>query len=217
MPAPDLPPLRIGAVLLAAGSASRMGHRPKCLLERDGQPLIRRQVLALATAGVSPIVVVLGHYRERIGAALDGLVAQRVINPDPEAPQSASLHRGLNALPESLDAVIVGLADLPLIDHTDIEALTSAWRQRPAGSSFVRPWVDGQPGNPVLFDASVRRDLLAAGPSAGGQQWAATHPRAVYRWVTENRHYITDIDSPQDLDALAAQGVQLHWPGELAD
>ena len=34
--------LNVGAVLLAAGSASRMGHRPKCLLELDGVPLIRR-------------------------------------------------------------------------------------------------------------------------------------------------------------------------------
>ena len=35
--------MRCSAVLLAAGSASRMGHRPKCLLERDGQALIETQ------------------------------------------------------------------------------------------------------------------------------------------------------------------------------
>lgn len=217
IPAPDQLPPRIGAVLLAAGSASRMGHRPKCLLEREGVSLIRRQAQALKTAGVSPIVVVLGHYHEHIAAALDGLALEQVHNVDPESPQNASLHLGLMALPEGLDVVIVTLADLPLIDRPDIEALIAAGHRRPVGSSFVRPWVEGQPGNPVLFDASVRSDLLDAGPSAGGQQWAATHPQAVYHWVTENRHYITDIDSPQDLDALAALGVQLHWPDEYAD
>lgn len=214
MPTPDPLPPRIGAVVLAAGAASRMGHRPKCLLERDGQPLIRRQVLALAAAGVAPIVVVLGHYRERIGASLDGLALERVHNLDPESPQSASLHLGLKALPEGLDAVIVTLADLPLIGRAEVDALIGAWRQRPTGSSFVRPWVEGQPGNPVLFDASVRRDLLAGGPGMGGQQWAAAHPQALYRWVTGNRHYVTDVDSPQDLETLAAQGLRLQWPDE---
>lgn len=216
MPIPEPPPPRIGAVLLAAGSGSRMGHRPKCLLEHGGQSLVRKQVQALAAEGVSPIVVVLGHYRDRVGAALDGLAVQRVVNPDLEAPQSTSLHLGLKALPDTLDAVIVTLADLPLIGRVEIQALIGAWRQRPAGTSFVRPWVDGQPGHPVLFDDSVRRDLLDGGPDMGGQQWAAAHPQAVHRWVTENRHYITDVDRPQDLDALAAQGVALRWPAAPA-
>ena len=46
----------IGAVLLAAGSGSRMGHRPKSLLELDDVPLIRHQLLALSEAGVDEVV-----------------------------------------------------------------------------------------------------------------------------------------------------------------
>jgi molybdenum cofactor cytidylyltransferase len=211
-PTPGQPTLRIGAVLLAAGSASRMGHRPKCLLEHGGQPIVRRQAQALLDAGVSPVVVVLGHYRDRVAAALDGLPVEHRVNPDPEAPQNASLHLGLAALPAGLDAVLVSLADLPLIGRPEIEALIAAWRQRPAGTAFVRPWVDGQPGHPVLLDASVRRDLLSGGPAMSGQQWAATHPAGVHRWVTDHPAYITDVDRPQDLDALAAQGIALRWP-----
>ncbi|OOG80147.1 hypothetical protein B0E41_21165, partial [Hydrogenophaga sp. A37] len=48
---PDTSPPQLGAVLLAAGSASRMGHRPKCLLELDGEALIRRQIRGLLGAG----------------------------------------------------------------------------------------------------------------------------------------------------------------------
>ena len=62
--------LKIGTVLLAAGSASRMGHRPKCLLELEGEPLIRRQLRALLDAGVDEVVVVLGHYADRIEAVI---------------------------------------------------------------------------------------------------------------------------------------------------
>jgi len=214
-PLPHHPPTpRIGAVLLAAGSASRMGHRPKCLLEHGGQPIVRRQVQALLVAGLAPVVVVLGHYRDQVAAALDGLPVERVVNPDPEAPQSHSLHQGLTALPAGLDAVLVSLADLPLIGPAEIAALVAAWQQRPAGTGFVRPWVDGQPGNPVLLDASVCRDLLSGGPDLLGQQWATRHPDRVHRWATDQRAYITDVDRPQDLDALAAQGIALRWPDD---
>lgn len=215
-----LPPptqtVRIGAVLLAAGSASRMGHRPKCLLEHGGQAIVRRQVQALLGAGLGPVVVVLGHYRDLVAAALKGLPVEHAANPDPEAPQSHSLRLGLQALPAGLDAVLVSLADLPLIGPSEIEALIAAWRQSPAGTAFVRPWVDGQPGHPVLLGAEVRRDLLAGGPGVSGQQWAASHPDRVHRWLTDRRAYITDVDRPQDLDALAAQGIALRWPDEPA-
>ena len=38
--------LCVGAVLLAAGAGSRLGHKPKSLLELDGVPLIHRQLAA---------------------------------------------------------------------------------------------------------------------------------------------------------------------------
>ena len=62
--------LAVGAVLLAAGSGSRMGQRPKSLLELGGVPLIRRQLIALSGAGMDEVVVVLGHYAERIEEAV---------------------------------------------------------------------------------------------------------------------------------------------------
>lgn len=109
------------------------------------------------------------------------------------------------------------LADLPLIGLEEIGALLAAYRERPAGSRFVRPWVDGQPGHPVLFEAGVRREMLAAGPEGAGPAWAAAHPEAVHRWPSANRHHLTDVDTPQDLAALAYRGVLLRWPGGLAD
>jgi molybdenum cofactor cytidylyltransferase len=58
--------LSLGAVVLAAGQGSRLGHRPKSLIELAGIPLIRRQLIALSGAGVDQLVVVLGHYATQI-------------------------------------------------------------------------------------------------------------------------------------------------------
>src|SRR5580700_255013 len=58
------------AIILAAGRGSRMGQlgddRPKCLVEREGQPLIARQVAALRRGGVDEIGVVRGYRAETI-------------------------------------------------------------------------------------------------------------------------------------------------------
>ena len=60
----------VGAVLLAAGAGSRLGHRPKALLELGGVPLVMRQLIALSGAGVDEVAVVLGHHAEAIEAAI---------------------------------------------------------------------------------------------------------------------------------------------------
>lgn len=207
----------VGAVLLAAGSASRMGFRPKCLLELDGEPLIRRQLLALSDAGVSEVVVVLGHYAERVEAAIQDLRAVRVRNLDPDAGQISSLRVGLKAQQDDqlhqVDAVMVLLADQPLIGSQDIQDLIAAYAQRPESIQVVQPTVDGLPGNPVIFSTRVRDEILAADSTVGCRQWQSANPNSVQRWSTPNPRYRLDMDTVEDIELLALQtGHRLQWP-----
>ena len=179
----------VGAVLLAAGSGSRIGHRPKCLLELGGVPLIRRQLIALSGAGVDELVVVLGHHAEAIEPLVQSFPVTLVRNPDPDAGQVSSQRLGLAALAGKLDAVIVALADQPLLNAQDITALIGAWKKRHAGAQVVHPLVNGERGNPVIFDAEVRSQVLAGSADMGCRQWQAAHPERVAPFVTDNRRY----------------------------
>ncbi|UJW79671.1 nucleotidyltransferase family protein [Hydrogenophaga sp. SL48] len=206
----------VGAVLLAAGSASRMGHRPKCLLELGGVSLIRRQLIALSGAGVDELVVVLGHHAERIEPAVRDFPVTLVRNPDPDAGQVSSLRLGLQALTGKIDTVLVALADQPLINSQDINDLIGAYKKRPEGTEVVQPTVDGLPGNPVMFSQSVREQILAGAASVGCRQWQAANPQAVHPWASSNQRYRTDVDTPEDIEALAARtGHRLLWPKDL--
>jgi molybdenum cofactor cytidylyltransferase len=208
--------LAVGAVLLAAGSASRMGHRPKCLVELDGVPLIRRQLMALSDAGIHEIVVVLGHYAQRIEEAIKAFSFTLVRNPDPDAGQVSSLRLGLQTLSPKLDAVLVALADQPLINSQDITDLIGAYTHRPANTQVVQPTVDGLPGNPVIFTHEVRTQILASSVHTGCRQWQAAHPEQVHAWVSSNLRYRTDVDTPEDIQALAERtGHRLTWPADL--
>jgi hypothetical protein len=209
--------LAVGAVLLAAGSGSRMGHRPKSLLELGGVPLIQRQLMALSDAGVDEVVVVLGHYAERIETAMKEFAVTRVRNPDPDAGQISSLRLGLQALSPQCDAVLVALADQPLINAQDIQDLVGAYQKRPAGTQVVQPTLDGLPGNPVIFSTAVRAQILAGNANMGCRQWQSAHPDQVHPWVSTNSHYRTDVDTLEDIAALAERtGHQLQWPAHWA-
>ena len=208
--------LAVGAVLLAAGSGSRMGNRPKCLLELGGVPLIRRQLIALSGAGVDELVVVLGHYAEQIEPAVQDFPVTLVRNLDPDAGQISSLRLGLQTLSPKIDTVLVALADQPLINSQDINDLIGAYKKRPDGMQVVQPTIDGQPGNPVMFSSDVREQILAGGANIGCKQWQSANTDAVHRWVTANQRYRTDVDSPEDIEALAARtGHRLRWPEDL--
>jgi len=200
-------------VLLAAGAGARLGGKPKSLLELEGIPLIRRQLQALTDAGVGQTVVVSGRYAVPIEAALRGCPFLPVRNPNPDNGQTTSQRLGLAALTGPLDAVIVALADQPLIDAHDIRALIRAFEQRAAGTSVVYPQVAGERGNPVIFVDAVRRQILSAGPGVGCREWQTAHPAAVAPFVTDCRHYKIDIDTADDLEHFVREtGHTLRWP-----
>ena len=206
----------VGAVLLAAGAGSRLGHRPKSLLELGGVPLIRRQLIALSGAGVDEVVVVLGHHAELIEPAVQTFPVTVVRNPSPDDGQVSSQRLGLAALTGKLDAVIVALADQPLLNAQDITALIAAFKTRPEGTLVVFPQVAGERGNPVIFTNEVREQILAGQANIGCRQWQAAHAEAVFPFVTDNRRYKVDIDTPEDLERFARDtGHSLRWPATV--
>ena len=200
------------AVLLAAGAGSRMGHRPKCLIERDGQALIRRTAQSLLNAGIQDLVVVLGHYAQEIAPALAGLPVTVVINPQPEQGIISSQRLGLQSVSANCDAVVMCLADQPLIETQDITDLLQAFADRPSNTDLVFPQVQGQPGNPVALSAAVRAAVLQANDDFGCQTWRQQHRALVHGWASDNLRYITDLDSQADIAALKQRGIDLRWP-----
>ena len=209
---------RIGAVVMAAGAGRRMGYRPKALLRRDGVPLIERTLRLLLASGIQPIVVVLGHHAERIEAVLQALRPTLddpnglhwVRNPDPDSGPGDSLRCGLAALPPALDAVLVALADQPLLQAEDVRTVRAAWQARPPGIELVLPTHQGQPGHPLLFGRALRRAVQAGQGAAGVREWRRAHPGQVLALPVDHARCTFDVDTPEDLLALQQQhGVVL--------
>jgi molybdenum cofactor cytidylyltransferase len=213
--------MTVGAVLLAAGAGSRLGGRPKALLELGGVPLILRQLIALSGAGVDEVVVVLGHHADAVEAAIRAFPITLVHNPAPDDGQASSVRVGLRALSPRIDAVIVALADQPLIDSQDIVALIGAYKKRGDAAMVVprvaQPGGEAEPGNPVIFDAALRESWLDGNANLACRQWRQANPERVHWFDTDNRRYKVDIDTPEDLQRFTAStGHVLSWPPVVA-
>ena len=206
--------LYVGAVLLAAGRAERMGGRPKPLLELGGVPLIRRNLIALSGAGVDELVVVTGHHAGAVEAPVRDFAVTLVRNPDYRQGQMTSLRAGLAALSDRAGAILIALADQPLLNADDITALIVAFKQRAAGA-IVIPRVNGERGNPIVMEASIARAILSGEVSYGCRHWIADHPDRISWFDTGNRHYVVDLDTPDDLEQFRDNfGHILSWPAE---
>lgn len=211
----------VAAIVMAAGAGSRIGHRPKSLLRRDGETLLARQLRLLRAAGVAEAVVVLGHHANLIRAELERLQAQPryarlhwTLNPSPDDGPGSSLRCGLAALPADLDGVLVVLGDQPLLELQDVRTVLDAWAARATGIELVVPLHAGQPGHPLVFGPQARRAVMAGTGGAGLREWRRAHPEQVQALPVDHPRCTTDIDTEADLRRLSVEhGVLLAWAG----
>ncbi|MBS0509146.1 MAG: nucleotidyltransferase family protein [Proteobacteria bacterium] len=209
----------VAAVVMAAGAGRRMGGLPKSLLERDGEPLLLRQIRLLGDAGAGTVVVVLGHHAPRLQALLaqaaprPGVGLRWVLNPAPDEGPGSSLRCGLAALPPDVGTLLVALGDQPLLELPDLQAMLAAWRARPAGVELVLPQHAGQPGHPIVFGAVLRQAVMQARAGQGVREWRRAHPAQVQVVPLAHGRCTTDVDTPEDLQRLGERfGVWLRPP-----
>jgi molybdenum cofactor cytidylyltransferase len=192
---------KIAGLLLAAGTSTRLG-RPKQLLRFRGRTLLRHAAETGLTAGLEPLVVVIGAEAEAMRRELAGLPVVVVENPRYAAGQSTSLRAGLAALPQDVAAVVTLLVDMPGVDAPLIRALVAAWRA--SGAPIVRPAYEGRPGNPVLFAGGLLPELAQAQGDEGGRAVLRTHAAEVHLLPVTNAGVLQDIDTWEAYGALMA-------------
>jgi molybdenum cofactor cytidylyltransferase len=184
---------RTGGVVLAAGSSSRFGE-PKQLLKWKDEPLIRHVARSALQAGLSPVVVVVGSSAMEVQGVLKDLPLRIVNNSGWMEGMSTSVKAGLEGLKGEVGGVVFLQADQPQIPASLIKSLVEAHQARL--NPIIAPQIDGQRGNPVLFDRDTFPDLLAIEADMGGR---ALFSRFPVEWVTwHDSKLLIDIDSPED-------------------
>jgi nicotine blue oxidoreductase len=207
----------VAGVLLAAGEGSRFGG-PKALVELDGQTLAERGVGLLRAGGADPILVVTGatevqipgtrtvynpEWRTGMGsslrAALNALTSPEDASPEDASPEDASPEDASpeDAGPEEVGAVVVALADQPLVGPESVARLIAAYR---AGASVAVATYDGQPRNPVLLAREHWPEVIAtATGDTGARAFLRARADLVSLIECGDTGRPDDIDTPADL------------------
>lgn len=160
----------IGAIILAAGSSSRLGES-KQFLRYAGETLIRRAAQAALQAGCAPVVVVAGADRARIGQELDGLAVQVQYHNQWQRGMGSSVRAGVQGilrLAPMLEALVLMVCDQPFVDAGVLTALITAraHTRRPIAASAYA----GTVGVPALFDCAFFPRLAALGDQEGARE-----------------------------------------------
>ena len=192
---------RVAAVVLAAGTSSRMG-RNKLFLELGGTSVLRRAVDSALEAGLDPVVVVLGHESDRARAELAGSSCTTVLNPEYARGMNTSVGAGVGAVPGDAAGVVLMLADMPLVDVEMLRALVERYRDSRA------PLVISTYGEvlapPILYGRALFPELRALDAEGCGKRVVKLH-RGEAIELSWPASALSDLDVPEDVERVRAQ------------
>jgi molybdenum cofactor cytidylyltransferase len=126
-----------------------------------------------------------------------------VENADYRDGLSTSIRAGLAAVRAETNAIMIFLADQPLLEPGDVNRLVRAFADAAAlGKSIVVPFFKGQRGNPVILDASHRESILEVVGDVGCRRVIKRNPDQVFAVEMETDHVVRDVDTLRDYEAL---------------
>jgi molybdenum cofactor cytidylyltransferase len=190
----------IGAVILAAGTSSRLGQ-PKQLLPFRGQPLLQHLLDQTRPLPFSSRVLVLGAYAKDICQAIEPGAWTTVINADWAAGMSGSLRLGVE---ESLkqnpatEHLLFLVSDQPFVSESFLRELIQ--KHIDSQSPITASEYGGSTGVPAVFSKTYFAELMALSGDQGARKLLKAHADAVQHISFEDGSF--DVDTLEDVERL---------------
>ena len=196
---------RITAILLAAGLSKRLG-RNKLLLPLGDETVIRKTAKAVLASAASEAILVTGHEEAKVIQAVEGLNVRLTHNPRYAEGQSTSMIAGIEAVSEEAEVYLFVLGDQPLLTPQIVNEMIVLYEKSRPDALVVAPTFKGRRGNPALFAASLKDELLQASGDAGGrgiiQRLETESPDKIVFHRLPNDDIFLDIDTEEDYETM---------------
>jgi molybdenum cofactor cytidylyltransferase len=192
----------LGAVILAAGGATRFGA-PKQLALFQGESLVRKAARTALIAECSPVVIVCGKQIEAIETILEDLPVKVVLNTRWNHGIGTSICRGVEAALEERpapSALVLMTCDQPFVTPRTISCLAAA--AAATNRSIAASSYGNSLGIPAFFHANWFSTLRQLPAQAGAKCLLTLHREQVTAVDFPEGAY--DIDCPGDLERFAA-------------
>lgn len=190
---------RVTAILLAAGQSTRMGDF-KQLMPFRGRTIVEASVETLLASSVDDLLVVVGHRADEVAAALSRLGVRTVRNPDFADGMASSVKAGVRAAGTDTDGLMIALGDQPHVPVEVHDAVLAAFRS--SSAPIVAPTIAGDSGHPIVFDISLRDEMLGFDPAQGLRAVTYAHRTEILRVPVDTVAILDDIDTRDDYDRI---------------
>lgn len=152
-------------IILASGFSRRMG-KEKLLLKVNGIPMIERVIMAAQSSHLDELILI--YQKDEIRELAKERVTKMVYNQHADEGQSAAVKLGIQSSHPDTDGFMFFVGDQPYLDPATINKLIALFKKDRA--SIVVPLYNGDMGNPVIFPATARKDLLLLNGDCGGRR-----------------------------------------------
>lgn len=188
---------RIFAVVLAAGESRRFGST-KQLASFRGETLVHRASrFARESCGANTVIVV-GHKASEVCDAADRQCQFLLVNDRYKDGLGSSIALAANALHHAAGALLLILADQPLITTQHLHELIAAWTG--ADDNIVATQFDNVRGPPILMPSAAFSFLQKLSGDQGAKHLLENENYRVTTVALDNARI--DIDTPEDLKRL---------------
>ncbi|MDE2721296.1 nucleotidyltransferase family protein [Candidatus Palauibacter polyketidifaciens] len=188
----------VAGIVLAAGSSTRMG-RNKLLLRVGGETLVRHAVRVAGEAGLDPVILVTGRFRDAVEREVEDLACAPVFNPDHETGIQTSVACGVAAAPAACGAALVMLPDMPFVTARMVRTLVE--RRAETGAPLIVSRYGGEVNAPpILYGRSLFGEISRMRAGCGREVVRRHHDRAsLVDWPADR---LRDLDRPDEYESV---------------
>ena len=198
----SLPRKKIAGVILAAGSASRMGKTKQ--LMPFGKTTLLGQVIENAKGSkLHEIIIVLGHKADEIRQTLDLSNTKIIINKEYSKGQSTSLIKGLENVSSLCDAAMFLLGDQPLVSAAIINQLINAFET--SDVPIIIPYCNNKRGNPVIIARLLFHRLKSLSADVGARALFDEFKKSIFKVQIPDNAILVDVDTMDDYEKLISK------------
>ncbi len=197
----------ISAIILAAGESERM-DKCKQLLKICGKNMVEKVVETVKDSQVDETIVVLGHKADQVLEKLPEENLKIVFNPDYQKGMSTSLKAGIRKLGEETEAVLIVLADQPLVEPEVINRMIKEYEEN--DGLILAPVYEGERGNPVILDISLKDEMMNVEGDVGARNILKNRGEDFRKIEVGTPSVVMDVDTREDVEKIEKVREDIH-------
>ena len=199
---------KITAVILCAGSSSRMGEC-KALLPLGGKTALAQSVDRLRRGGVKDIWVVTGAREAMVSVEARRLACSVVHNPNYVEGKFSSIRTGLSVCGAGADAVLLLPGDFALAKAQTVRAVLRGYEKN---KKLIYPTFLKERGDPLLVGKAFFPMLQRFSKDKGLRAFLSKYDSHALDVPVADRGILLDMDTPEDYLGLREYQKWEHIP-----